>query len=138
MLSTKTIPCKTDCMFRVVVLSVRWTSAPVSYIMLTVTDFLRVLSCIWLHSSSHELWPASLYLLKKSAPIVWFRSHHVYLCKWCVKGDVLCKVPVPHCFSLTWHDVWLVANWKWEFLRFHSTMAFLLLCLAAHQTLWVV
>ncbi|KAM8761226.1 leukocyte surface antigen CD53-like isoform 3-T4 [Acanthopagrus schlegelii] len=44
---------------------------------LTLTGFLPRFSCIWLHPSSHQLRPASLFLLKKSIPTARCCHHHV-------------------------------------------------------------
>lgn len=55
-----------------------------------LAGFLPRLSCFWLHPSSHQLWPASLSLLKKSSPTTWCCHHHVWQWGWCVESDVQC------------------------------------------------
>lgn len=101
-------------------------------ILQTVTDFIWVLHCIYFHPSSHQLWPASLSLLKKSICIAWCCFYHIlkwcwyahYVLHWDQKVEFwsnLTRVLSFRCLLHLSHGLWQTSNGNYGFL---STMAF--------------
>lgn len=89
----------------------KYSPAPPTLSQYFVTDILQGLPCIWLHLSSYQLWPASLFLLKKSIPIAWCCNQHVSQWGWCsvrfLPHTAFCIKTKKFNFGLIWPEHFL-------------------------------